>query len=376
VFANFKAFVVGLYERFMPGFWLRMDPKYQWAFGIAAFVVLYLMTGLLRFGAGDAAKTETKTAEMSSVRVAMLDASLRDATLTVRGHTQALHQVEVRAEVDGVVEALRFERGDRVKKGAVLCAIKLNDRGAHATQARAQMDQAAKELQVAKELYKEGFRSKTQMAQATSAYEAAKAGAATMDIQLANTKVRAPFDGMVDERYVDVGDYMRSGDKCAMIMAPEPFLAVGTVSEEEVGQIIAGQPATATLVTGETVQGKVRFVAGHADPVTRTFRVEVELPNREAKLRDGVSVDVHIPVKKIYAHFLSSGVLVLDDTGRLGVRTVANGRVKFMPVQIVSDGAGGTWVSGLPQRVGVIVVGQQFVIDGQRVKAVFEKARS
>jgi membrane fusion protein, multidrug efflux system len=376
VFARFKAFVTGLYESYMPRFWLGMNPKFQWALGIAILVVLYLMTGLLHFGphAGEAA--EAKPAGTPAVRVAVLDASLRDATLTVRGHTQALHQVDVRAEVDGVVEALHFERGDRVKQGAILCSIKLNDRGAQAAQARAHMDQAAKELQVAKELFKEGFRSKTQMAGANAAYEAAKAGAATMDIQLANTRVRAPFAGVVDERYVDVGDFMRAGDKCAMIMAPEPFLAVGTVSEQEVGQIAAGQPASATLVTGESVQGKVRFVAGHADPVTRTFRVEVELPNRDARLRDGVSVDVHIPVKKIYAQYLSPGVMVLDDAGKLGVRTVVNGRVKFVPVAIVSDGASGTWVSGLPNKAYVIVVGQQFVTDGERVKAVYEKARS
>jgi len=374
VFANFKAVVAGLYERFMPGFWLRLNPKYQWAFGIAILVVLYLMTGLLHFGASDAGKAEAKTTEIPAVRVAELTASLRNATLTIRGHTQALHQVDVRAEVDGVVEALHFERGGHVKQGAVLCAIKLNDRGARAAQARAQVDQAAKELDVARELYKEGFRSKTQMAEATASYEAAKAGASTMDIQLANTKIRAPFAGVVEERYVDVGDYMRAGDKCAMIMAPEPFLAVGTVSEEEVGQLAAGLPASATLVTGETVEGKVRFVSGHADPVTRTFRVEVELPNPDAGLRDGVSVDMHIPVRKVYAQYLSPGVMVLDDAGKLGVRTVANGIVKFMPVQIVSDGADGTWVAGLPNKVGVIVVGQQFVSEGQRVKAVYEKA--
>jgi membrane fusion protein, multidrug efflux system len=376
VFAKFKAFVTGLYESYMPRFWLGMNPKYQWALGIAILVVLYLMTGLLHFGphAGEAA--EAKPAGTLAVRVAVLDASLRDATLTMRGHTQALHQVDVRAEIDGVVEALHFERGDRVKKGAILCVLKLNDRGAQATQARAHMDQAAKQMQVAKELFKEGFRSKTQMAEANAAYEAAKAGAASMDIQLANTRVRAPFAGVVDERYVDAGDFMRAGDKCAMIMAPEPFLAVGTVSEQEVGQIAAGQPATATLVTGESVQGKVRFVAGHADPVTRTFRVEVELPNPDARLRDGVSVDVHIPVKKIYAQILSPGVMVLDDAGKLGVRTVVNGRVKFVPVGIVSDGASGTWVSGLPNKAHVIVVGQQFVTDGERVKAVYEKSRS
>ena len=287
-----------------------------------------------------------------------------------------LHEVDVRAEVDGVVSALHFEKGDRVKQGQVLCEIKINDRGARAAQAQAQMAQAEKELEVARELYKEGFRSKTQMAQSTAAYEAAKAGASTMDIQLANTKMRAPFDGIVDDRYVNVGDYMRVGDKCAMLIAPEPFLAVGTVGEEEVGQIAIGGKASATLVTGQTVEGKVRFVADHADQTTRTFRVEVELPNPNAALRDGVSADIKIPVQRIPADQISPGILVLDDSGVVGVRIVANGIVRFMPVHIISDGSDGNWVTGLPDRVNVIVVGQEFVTNGERVKVVFEKAAS
>src|SRR6185312_5197439 len=241
-------------------------------------------------------------------------------------------------------------------------------------QMNAMVAQTGKELDVAKELYAQGFRSKTQLAQAQAAYEAAKAGASTMGIQLANTKIRAPFDGYVDDRYVDVGDYMRAGDKCEMVYAPEPFLAVGAVSEQDVGQITIGDQASATLVTGETVQGKVRFVADRADSATRTFRVEIELPNADNKLRDGVSADIHIPVKRVQAVHISPGILVLDDSGVVGVRIVDRGTVRFRPVQIVADGPDGMWVAGLPERVNVITVGQEFVTDGERVKSVVDKS--
>ena len=376
MFATLKSWVIGLYERFMPGFWLAMKPQYQWAFGIAIVVVLYLSTGLLRGGghAADPSAALAKSASgIPSVRVAVLNATPHDATISVRGRTQALHEVDVRAEVEGVVAKLHFEKGDRVKQGQVLCEIKLNDRGARAAQGQALAAQAQKELEVAQELYKEGFRSKTQLAQAMASYQAAKAGASTMDIQLANTQIRAPFDGVVDERYVDVGDYMTVGAKCAMVIAPEPFLAVGTVSEEEVGQIAIGNKASATLVTGQTVEGRVRFVADRADQATRTFRIEVELPNPDALLRDGVSADIHIPVKRLNAQKISPGILVLDDSGAVGVRAVAGGIVRFLPVHIVSDGPDGMWVAGLPDRVNVITVGQEFVINGERVKTVIDK---
>jgi multidrug efflux system membrane fusion protein len=304
------------------------------------------------------------------VRVAVLTASDRDASLTVRGRTMALHSVDLKAEVDGVVQAIHFEKGDRVKAGQVLCELKLKDRAAKVAQAHALVIQTSKQHAVDLDLAKDGFRSATQVDQSEASLEAAKASEQTMAIDLENTRVKAPFDGLVDDRYVDVGDYMRVGDKCALLIAPEPFLAVGQVSEREVSQIKVGNPASATLVTGETVEGRIRFVASRADDTTRTFRVEVELPNPDGKLRVGVSADLHIPVRQLMAQKISPGILVLDDNGVVGVRAVEHGVVRFLPVDIVSDGPDGMWVSGLPDHLAVITVGQSFVSDGEKVKTV------
>lgn len=360
------------YDRNQPEFWRRMKPRYQWACAIAILAALWIASGFLTGTTTSVtdASADSKPDAAPRVQVALLTASERNATVTVRGRTQALHAVDVRSEVEGVVEALHFEKGDRVKKGDVLCQIKLNDRGAKLDQARALVAQTAKQHEVDLKLEADGFRSKTQVAQSAAALEAARASFRTMTIQVENTKMRAPYDGFVDDRYVDVGDYMRVGDKCALIIAPEPFLAVGTVNEQEVGEIRVGDPATAILVTGETVKGKVRFVADKADEATRAFRVEVELPNPENKLRDGVSADIRIPVRELKAQKISAGILVLDDNGAVGVRIVDNGIVHFVPVKIISDGPDGMWVSGLPNHVTAITVGQEFVTDGERVQAV------
>jgi len=302
MFKRIKDAIDGMYERLMPGFWLRMRARYQWAFGILIAATLWIASSLI-FHPNTEASVEKGDAKSVSttplVRVALLTAAERNATVTVRGRTQFLHAVDVRAQVQGVVKTIHFDKGQRVKAGDVLCEIDINDRGAKVAQMQAMVAQTGKELEVAQDLFKEGFRSKTQLAQAQAAYEAAKAGASTMSIELADTKIRAPFDGYVDERYVHKGDYMQVGDKCELVIAPEPFLAVGAVSEQEVGQIALGGAASATLVTGETVQGKVRFLADRADATTRTFRVEVELPNPDNKLRDGLSADIHIPVQRV-----------------------------------------------------------------------------
>src|SRR5262245_21138885 len=80
----------------------------------------------------------------------------------------------------------------------------------------------------------------------------------------------------------------------------------------------------------------------------RTFRVEVTLPNADAKLRDGVSADIHIPVRQVKAQHISPGIMVLNDAGIPGVRVVVDQRVRFIPVTVLSDGPDGAWVAGLP----------------------------
>lgn len=350
--------------------WRRLKPSYAAALVILFLAALWVGSGVFK----SAPKTDVAAAtiddEVPRVRVSLLTAADRDASLTIRGRTEALHSVDLKAEVDGVVQAIHFEKGDRVKAGQVLCEIKLNDRAAKLAQAHALVVQTAKQHAVDLELAKDGFRSTTQVDQSAAALEAAKASEETMAIDLNNTRIKAPFDGLVDDRYVDVGDYMRVGDKCALLIAPEPFLAVGQVSERDVSDLAVGDPASATLVTGETVNGHIRFVASRADDTTRTFRVEVELPNPSGLLRVGVSADIHIPIKKVKAQKISPGILVLDDDGVVGVRAVENGIVHFLPVQIVSDGPDGMWVSGLPDHLSVITVGQSYVTDGERVKAV------
>jgi len=353
--------------------WKSMKPRYQWAIGIAVVVAAWLATGLIlhpRHAANDTSAQANTTSDIPTVKVRTLVASDRNATLTVRGRTQALHEVDVRAEVEGVVQAIRFEKGDHVRTGQVLCEIKANDRSAKLDMAQALVAQRDKEYDVAQKLYADGFRSKTQMAQAQAALQASRAGQRTQQIELDNTRIKAPFDAIVDNRYVDVGDYMRPGDKCAMLIAPNPFLAVGSLSENEVAQATVGDPATVTLVTGETITGKIRFIASMADQTTRTFRIEVELPNPDGKLRDGISADIHIPVKQLKAQHISPGILVLDDTGVVGVCMVDKSTVHFVPVQIVSDGPDGMWVAGLPDNVTVITVGQEFVSNGEHVQTV------
>ncbi len=137
---------------------------------------------------------------------------------------------------------------------------------------------------------------------------------------------------------------------------------------------MAATPAV-KLVTGEdrARQGELHFDHMADSPATRTFAVEVTVPNPDNKLRDGVSADITIPVHKVQAQHVSPGILVLDESGEVGVRTVDRGVVHFKPIKLISDGPDGSWISGLPNDAAVITVGQNYVNEGQRVRVSMSK---
>lgn len=324
-----------------------------------------------------AGKPEAKTskpapaAALPTVRVRTLLAETRQQDVVVRGQTEALRKVTVRAETAGKVAAIRADKGAAVKAGDTICELNVDARRAMLDQARATMKQRKLEYEASKQLQEKGFRSETSVAGDLARFEAARADVERMEQEFDNTKIRAPFDGVVDDRMAEVGDYLAPGQPCALVVALDPFLIVGRASEKDVGYLKIGDGGWAKLITGERVEGKVRFVAKSSDQATRTFRVELEVPNPNGSIRDGVTAEMHIAAANVEAHRISPAILSLDDRGVIGVRIVdSSRRVRFIPVKIVADGTDGVWVSGLPREVTIITVGQDYVSEGQEVVAV------
>jgi multidrug efflux system membrane fusion protein len=127
------------------------------------------------------------------------------------------------------------------------------------------------------------------------------------------------------------------------------------------------------LIGGREVAGRIRFIAAEAEATTRTFRVEVELPNPAAEIPDGITAEIRLPLGEVAAHRVSPAILTLTDEGAIGVKTLGpDNRVRFYPVRIIGDGTDGIWLSGLPERITLITVGQDFVAEGQTVHPIDE----
>ena len=327
--------------------------------------------------AGDPKKGDTKAATIPMVRVKTITAEMRSQDLTIRGQTQALRKVQVRAETAGKVSAILADKGAKVKAGDTICQLNVDARTAMLSEARATMKQRSLEYEAAKTLQQKGFRSETSLAGDLAQFQSAKAQVERMEKELENTKLRAPFDGVVDDRMVDVGDYLSPGQPCALVIDQDPFLVVGQVSEKNIGQLNIGDKGWAKLITGERVEGTVRFISKSSDPATRTFRLELEVANKDGALRDGITAEVHVNADTVEAHKISPAILTLNDRGEIGLRIVDEKRkAHFVPVKVIADDAGSIWVTGLPKQATIITVGQEYVTDGQAVTAVPDDSKA
>jgi len=285
----------------------------------------------------------------------------------LRGRTEANRFVEVKAETDGRVVSEPLRRGASVEAGAVLCRLDPGTREAQLESARAQLAEARIQSDAATRLSAQGFAAETARAQREYALEAAQAALELVELDYDRLEVRAPFSGLLESDAAEYGSLLNSGDTCATVIDLSRVKAVGFVSERMVDLLRLGQPAEVRLVNGLTRTGAISFVARMADPETRTYEVEIALANDDMRLRDGMTAEINVALPAERGHLLPESALTLDDDGRLGVRLVADGRARFAPVEILHDDPKGIWVTGLPDRAEVIVVGQEFVGDGRPV---------
>ena len=309
------------------------------------------------------------------VKVRVVESTWRTRHVRLRGRTEHKRAVQVMAETTGSVVERKVERGATVMKGSLLCRLSTDDRLARLAHAEQAVNQARIEYEGSKRLEVEGFQSRTMIATAKAKLAAADAALTTSSLDLERTYIRAPFDGIVEETHADVGDYLVPGSGCSTVIDLDPMLIVARVSERDVHLVNTGSMATGVLSDGHSATGPITFVGREADPTTRTYRVEVEVDNKDHAVRSGITTEVVIPVATVLAHKVNPSLFALDETGAIGVRTLSDKDVvDFYRVDVFDDDEDGVWVTGLPDTTRLITVGQELVTRGDNTDPVIEES--
>ncbi len=392
---------------------------------VALYFLVFERDTLFAFAGRGDEPTETAT-EVSesvpardSIGVVVVRSTAREigSAVQLRGQTKANRQVEVLAETISTVVSEPKRKGAFVEAGDLLCELdpgtrpaslaeamaakleaesRVPEAEARLEEAHARVAEAEINLKAARKLSETGFGSETrrisseaEMSTAEAGIKSAEAGlestqagieAATAAVAAAEREIdrltiEAPFKGLLESDTAELGSLMQPGSLCATVIQLDPIKLVAFVPETEVNRIVVGSMASAQLVTGLQVEGRVTFLSRSADETTRTFEVEITVPNPELLIRDGQTANIQIAAEGVKAHLLPQSALTLNNEGELGVRTVvADNVVDFVPIHLLRDTTDGVWVGGLPESADIIVIGQEFVTRGVTVAPTYREA--
>ena len=270
-------------------------------------ILLWMISGLF---VKDAVKNEVPKNDLFTVGTLLSEAVSYQPTIKLKATSRSEARVDVRAKTSGEVVKIGSTQGNFVEKDSVLCSLGV--------------------------------------------------------VELNRTEVKAPFSGFI-EQIVKPGNFLERGQVCATIIQLNPIIFVAEVPEFNINKVETGQDVDIRLVTGEFLNGKLTFVSKSASPSTRTFKVESQIENKNGIVRDGITAEMTIKTKLVMAHKISPSILLLNDEGKIGIRSVENDIVKFHNITILEDSESGLWITGIPKELELIVQGQGFVEDGQKV---------
>ncbi len=351
------------------------------ALALVLFALLWIGSGFLfPHHEAPAPSVAQQAAEKFRVTVMTANAQEYQPRLVLSGRTEADKKVAIVARTQAIITELRVKRGDRVKKGDVLAVLTDDGRNAQLQQARALVQQRKAEFEARSKLIEQGNLPKLDANSISSQLRAAEAALAQAEAEAERIRITAPWDGLVDQVSAEQGQFLMlmpnmgqgaGGNEIARMISLDPIIAIVEVSEKRLAGVRLGEEAELRLVSGEVVKGRVRYISKSAAATTRTYRVDIEAPNADHRIPDGITTEVAILMAKVQATEVPRSALTFSAQGKLGVRTVnADNKVVFIPVELVDDAQQSMWVKGIPNGARVIVQGQDFVREDQVVDAV------
>ena len=354
----------------------------------------------------------------NKVEVKEFNFSQIDQSIELQGQTTHNKKIDVKSETTGNIINIAFKRGDKVSKGEELIKISIENRKELLNSAKKDLDRLNKELELneknkinrlsqnkeliklyeiefasAKQLIDKGLSSKSKLSLAS--FNLANARSDQEDIlitfesqqssigaQIANvrsqlknieldidkTVINSPFSGIISDKMIEESEYITPGNIMFTIIDLNPIKIQGYLSEFDVNKVSLGTKAIIENTNGLKKTGTISFISPSAETSTRTFEITIEADNADLSFKSGITTKITIAGSELKAHKIPPSILTLQDDGTVGVKAVNDENIViFYPTTSVKDTIDGIWVSGLPDKVNLIVTGQEYVAVGESV---------
>lgn len=351
---------------------MSLNKSYLLAAGIAVALVAWMMAG------EDTAPEQVersleKETGLFRVQYEPQQGTPMHRNVRATGHVSANRKVDVLAEVSARVTATNTRRGLPVQEGQLLLTLDERDLPARKKQAEAALKQLQIQVKGSRDLLRKGLTTETEVINAEANLASAEASLTDIQRQLDATRVRAPFSGYFDQRYVELGEYVPAGQPLVRILDTQPMLVKAQIAEKDIADVAIGDAAFATLLDGTRIEGEIRYIAAGADADTRSYDIEMAVTGAlpEKGLFDGQTATLYVPQDDVMAYFLSPALLIMTEKDQLGLKVLGDdNRVEVVSVTMLSAEDDGVWVFGPGEAIKLITIGQGFVSAGEEVEAV------
>ena len=354
----------------------------------------------------------------NKVEIKEFNFSQIDQSIELQGQTTHNKKIDVKSETTGNITNIAFKRGDKVSKGDELIKISIENRKELLNSAKKDLERLNKELELndknkinrlsqnkeliklyeiefasAKQLIDKGLSSKSKLSLASfnlanarsdqedilinfesqqSSIEAqianVKSQLKNIELDINNTLINAPFSGIISDKMIEESEYITPGNIMFTIIDLNPIKIQGYLSEFDVNKVSLGTKAVIENTNGVKKDGVISFISPSAETSTRTFEITIEADNADLSFKSGITTKISIAGSELKAHKIPPSILTLQDDGTVGVKAVNDENfVIFYPTTSVKDTIDGIWVSGLPDKVNLIVTGQEYVAIGESV---------
>lgn len=347
------------------------EKPYILALIIVALLIIWMSSGVSQTEQEEKHKSVDEH-PLAKVQVIKLQAQSVNKALSFYGKSEPDKLARVSARQAGEVEDIYVEEGQFVKQGALILELDKSDLQAQIGSATALLKQYTAEYEGAISLRDQGLQDKVQTMRSEALLAQGKARLAGLELQLERTKIHAPFDGVINKRLVQIGDYVGVGDTILELADLDPLIVSADVTQKEIIELHLEQAVLARVLNDKTYPGKIRYIASVADDGTNTFRVEAAFANPNMQYKAGFSTQLDIELDAAPAMLLSPAFMALDEAGNIGVKVIdEENKVVFKPVNLAKSSAEGVWLWGLGDSANVITLGQGFVREGDIVEPVF-----
>lgn len=362
---------------------LNEEPRWSRRHGIIVTAILVLAVGLvasiIKFRNGGTANAQggdvaDAAPSMPPMPVDVDTARNRAVVDAVRatGRIDAIQAVDLRPDEQGRITALLFQEGQFVGKGAPLIKIDDDMLRAQAERAKADRDLAGQQLERMRRLREQNASSPADLERAEAAARSAAAALAVLELQIARTTVRAPFAGVVGQRFVSAGDYVTTATRLLTLQTIDPQRAVIEVPERHAVRLRPGQTIEFTVAAdpGRTFRAQVDFIDPVVQVDNRTIVVKARAPNPDRVLKPGMFIEARL------ATATRANATVVPEDAVQPLRTanvvwaVADGKASRRVVQLGARSQGVVEIlSGVEAGELVVVGGLERMAEGMPLAA-------